>query len=106
MNKLLDKYGSMPAVMRAGLWFTISNFLQKGINFITVPIFTRIMSTEEFGMFSVYTSWHSILTIFATLNLSYYVFNKGLVKYDNDRDQFVVSIQSLSATITIGFFII
>lgn len=56
-------------------------------------------------MYSVYISWHSIFTIFATLNLSYYVFNKGLVKFEDDRETFVISIQSLSATITLAFIL-
>ena len=96
----------MSPVIKAGLWFTICNFLQKGISFITIPIFTRIMSTDEYGLYSVYSSWYNILVIFATLHLSYYVFNKGLVKFENDKEEFVVSIQSLSATITLGFIAI
>lgn len=101
VKRLLRKYQDIPTAVRAGLWFTVCNFLQKGISFITVPIFTRIMDTEEYGLYSVYSSWYSILTIFATLHLSYYVFNKGLVKYENDKDEFVTSIQSLSGFITL-----
>lgn len=106
VKKLIRKYQNMPPALRAGLWFTICNFLQKGISFITVPIFTRLLTTEEYGLYSVYTSWHSIMTIFATLQLSYYVFNKGLVKYENDRDEFVVSIQSLSGVITLALMVL
>lgn len=106
LRKLYRKYNSISTVVKAGLWFTICNFLQKGISFITIPIFTRIMTTEEYGMYSIYSSWHSVLTVFATLHLSYYVFNRGLVKYENDRERFVVSIQSLSATITLVFIAI
>ena len=106
LKRVMTKYRNMSPVVKAGLWFTICNFLQKGISFITIPIFTRIMSTEEYGLYSIYSSWYSILVIFATLHLSYYVFNKGLVKFENDRENFVVSIQSLSAAITVGFIIV
>lgn len=106
LKKLIKKYQNTPPALRAGLWFTVCNFLQKGISFITVPIFTRLLSTEEYGLYSVYSSWYSILTIFATLQLSYYVFNKGLVKYENDRDEFVVSIQSLSGFITLALMVL
>ena len=104
-KRVMEEYRAMSPVVKAGLWFTICNFLQKGISFITIPIFTRIMSTEEYGLYSIYSSWYSILVIFATLHLSYYVFNKGLVKFEDDRENFVVSIQSLSAAITVVFFI-
>lgn len=96
----------MPIELKAGLWFTICNFLQKGISFITIPIFTRMMSTDEYGIYSVYTSWYSLLTLFATLNLSYYVFNKGMVKYEDDRNGFELSMQSLSTVVTFAFFVI
>jgi len=106
VHKLVSKYNKMPLAVKAGLWFTMCNLLQKGISFITVPIFTRIMSTEDYGLYSIYISWYSVMTIFATLHLSYYVFNKGLVKYEDDKETFVVSIQSLSATVTLGFFLV
>ena len=105
-NPLIQRYKHLSPVVKAGLWFTICNFLQKGISFITVPIFTRLLTTEEYGLYSVYSSWYSILTIFATLNLSYYVFNKGLVKYEHDRDEFVISIQSLSGVVTLGLMVL
>ena len=103
IRRIYKKYKGLSNVVKAGLWFTICNFLQKGISFITIPVFTRIMTTEEYGLYSIYASWHSVITVFATLHLSYYVFNRGLVKYENDRERFVVSIQSLSATITLIF---
>lgn len=106
IKKLLVKYNSLSCLVKAGIWFTLCNFLQKGISFLVMPIFTRIMTTEEYGQYSVYNSWYSMVTIFATLHLSYYVFNKGLVKYEEDQDQFVVSIQSLSATLTASIFIL
>lgn len=37
---------------------------------ITVPIFTRIMSTSEIGMVNLYNSWYSLLNVIATLSLT------------------------------------
>ena len=105
-KKYLHEYNNISPVVKAGLWFTVCNLLQKGISFITVPIFTRIMTSEDYGLYSIYLSWYSVITIFATLHLSYFVFNKGLIKYEEDKENFVVSIQSLSATVTIGFILI
>ena len=47
---ITSKYRSLSVQAKAALWFTICSFLQKGISFITVPIFTRLMSTEEYGI--------------------------------------------------------
>ena len=105
-NKLYAKYKDAPLSLKAGLWFTACNFMQKAISFITIPIFTRIMTTEAYGNYSVYTSWYSIITIFATLNLHTFVFSKGMVKYSNDRDSFTLSLQGLSTVVTIAVFAI
>lgn len=101
VKKIYTKYTNMSLTVKSGVWFTLCNFVQKGISFVTIPIFTRIMSTQEYGTYSVYNSWYSLIAIFATLNLSNYVFNKGMVKYPEDRDNFELSMFSLSSTITL-----
>ena len=63
MKKLLTKYRNMSVVAKAALWFTFATMLQKGISFLTVPVFTRIMQPDQYGMFNVYLSWISVLTI-------------------------------------------
>lgn len=106
IERPIIKYRNLSPSLKAGFWFTVCNFLQKGVSFITVPIFTRIMSKSDYGVYSVYTSWYSLLTIFLTLNLSYYVFSKGMVKYEDDRDKFVLSLQSLNTAVTSLFLIV
>lgn len=95
-----EKYNALSKPVRASFWFTICSFVQKGISFITVPIFTRLMSAEQYGTFSLYQSWDSVLIVFATLNLSYQVFNNGLVKYEDDQDGYTASMLGLSNACT------
>ena len=100
LTKLKTKYESLSSPIRASFWFTVCSFVQKGISFITVPIFTRLMSTAQYGMFSLYQSWDSVIIVFATLNLSYQVFNNGLVKFEDDRDGYTSSMLGLSNVCT------
>ncbi|HIT67891.1 MAG TPA: oligosaccharide flippase family protein [Candidatus Merdisoma merdipullorum] len=81
--------------MKASFWFLICSFLQKGISMITTPIFTRILSTSEYGQFSVFNSWMSILTPIVCLNLYSGVYAQGIVKFEHDRDKFGSSLQGL-----------
>ncbi len=87
--------------VKASFWFTICSIVNKCIQFITVPIFTRLLSTTEYGQYSIFVSWQSILIIFATLNLYSNVFNNGLLKYRDDRARFLSSLQGLTTTITL-----
>ena len=66
-NKIKEKYESLPVQVRASFWFLICSFLQKGISMITTPIFTRIMSTSDYGQYGVFNSWYGIITIIVAL---------------------------------------
>lgn len=105
IQNFIKKYEDLSKVAKAGLWFTICGFIQKGISFVTVPIFTRMLSTAQYGMVSVYNSWLSLISIFCTLNLFYGGFNNGMLDYEQRRDEYVSSLQGLITTIT-GFWLI
>ena len=66
---------------------------------ITTPIFTRIMSTADYGQFGVFNSWHGIISIIAALSLAAGVHVQGLIKYDQERREFSSSLQGLSTTL-------
>lgn len=99
MKKLLQKYNSLNLSVKASLWFMISGFFQKGISMLTTPIFTRILSPEQYGLFSVYQAWHSIMVIFVGLNISAEAYVRGLVKNEDDKERFTSSLLGLSLTL-------
>ena len=98
MSTQKTKYSQVPSSVRASFWFAACSVLQKGIQFITIPLFTRLLTTEQYGQFSLYQSWLNLLTIFATLNLAGGVFNNGMIRYEEDRDTFTSAMQGLSGT--------
>ena len=106
LKTLVDKYKSLSAPVKASIWFTACNIIQKGIALISTPIFTRIMTTQQYGVYTIYQSWYQVLTIFATLNLSAGIFNNGLTKYPEKKSEFVSSLQGLSTTVTFVLFLI
>lgn len=103
---LKKKYQSMSVQARAGIWFVLCSFLQKGISFLTVPIFTRLLTSDEYGTYSLYLSWFQILTIITSLNLFNGVLDNGMSKFEKDRDRFISSMQGLAVTITTVVFIV
>ena len=89
LKGLIEQYKNMATPVKASLWFVVCNLIQSGIGVISVPIFARMLSTEEYGMFNTFYAWRNILMIFTSLNLSYGVFNNAMVKYEdrNTRDE-------------------
>lgn len=86
--------------------FFLASILQKGLAIITNPIYTRLLSLDEFGYISAYYSLKEVLAIFATFCLSYGVFNVGMVEHKDDRNVFTFSLIVLSNIITVLVFII
>ena len=108
MNKALvffkDKINGWSIPARASITFAICSFIQKGISFCVIPIYTRIMPQEQYGYYSTFISWMSIISVVATLNLSYHVYYNGLIKYKDKVDEYTSSMLGLSAVITFTVF--
>ena len=108
-SKLKTKYSSMPVQVRASLWFLISTFMQKAVSVISTPIFTRLLTTQQYGEYNVFQSWMGIITVIVTLNLFYGVFLQGLVKFEHEAKIYASSMQGLTLALcsfwTVIYFI-
>jgi len=104
MSNFIKKYHSLSNPVKVSLWFSIASFLQMGINFLTAPIFARLLSSEEFGIVNVYNSWSILLLIILSFSLYKSLMNL-YVKYDNKEKTLSIVI-SLSLLITILWLVI
>lgn len=106
MNKYYQKYKQLPIQGRATIWYTICNILQRGVSVITIPAYTRILTKEQYGSYSVFLAWVEIFEIIATFRLAWGGFVVGLTKYEKDKDAYSSSMQCLSITITSFFLVV
>lgn len=93
---------SMPVMVKASLAFMVCTFMQRGISILTTPIFTRILTTEQFGYYSIFTSWLDVVSVFTTLKLGGGVFTQALVKFEDNRNELLASTAGLGTTITVA----
>lgn len=91
--------------IKSGVWYTISNFFLNGIAFITTPIFARLLSKTEYGDYSNYTAWLSIIAIITTLELSGCVV-RAKYDFEEDFDKFLSSITVCGTVITLACYLI
>lgn len=101
-----NRYNSLPQEVKASFWFLLCSFFQRGISVITTPVFTRVMTTAEYGEFSVFYSWYGIVTIFTTLNLFFGVYVRGLVTYEDNKERFSSAMQSLTLILVTVWLVI
>lgn len=105
MNKYIKKFNDASPAVKASMVLLASNLVLKGLSLISGPIFTRIMSTEQYGLVSNYNSWRDIFYVFVTLNLASGVFNNGMLEFKTDRDRFQFSLVAITAFLTGVFFV-
>ena len=105
IKKFYMKYQSLSLVAKASVWFVICGILQRSVALLTTPIFTRMLTTVEYGEFTVYNSWLNIFSIITTLRLDYGVFNKGMSKFPEERDQYTSSMQGATNIVTFVVFL-
>ena len=98
------KYTNMSAPVKAALWFTICSFLQRGISMLTTPIFTRLLSTDEYGLYSTYLSWETVLLMIVTLSLYKAIMNL-YVKYD-DQQRVLAAVCGLEFALSVAWMIV
>lgn len=99
LGKLFEEYAALPVQVRASLWSFVCGVLQRGVQVIVTPIFTRLLSAAEYGDYTNFTSWLDIFALFLTLRLSWGVFMQGLVRYDDDNDLYTSSLIGLTTFI-------
>ena len=104
LKKGLDIYRGMSVQVKASMAFMIVNFMQKGISFLTAPIFTRLLSTEEYGVITIYLSWVDVIGIFAMFGLYNNVYCRGILEFKEDKKNFTFSLLSLANVITLAVF--
>ena len=63
-----DKDSGRKAV-RAGVGYTIGNLLIKGLAFLSIPIFSNLLSTADYGVFNTYSAYMSLFTVVISLGL-------------------------------------
>lgn len=97
--------GFMSSYGKAALAYLLCEVMIRGINFISMPIFTRIMDTSAYGQFSNFVAWEALLTPLLTANLRITV-SKSKYDFVNNNDTFLFSILATSNIFTLAFWIV
>lgn len=106
INTIKEKWNKIPLTVRVSTSYAICSILQKCLSFISLPLFTRLLSTEQYGQGTIYYSWSGILMIFLTLNLAYGSFETAMVKFDDRRAEYISSLQGLCIVLSCTFLLI
>ena len=106
IHNLIDKYRGISPTVKCAIWFTVCNIIIRGISFISAPLFTRILSEEEYGRLSVLNSYEAVLLILAAWDIAPGAFQRGIIKYKDSLRLFWTTSQTLTTLITFLFAVV
>ena len=81
---------------KASAYYLVGNIFNKGISFLTVPIFTRLLSTTDYGIVTTYNSWIAILSMVMGFAIHMGI-RAAFIDYEKRVDDFV----SVATTFTL-----
>lgn len=81
-------------VFKAGIGYTIGNVMVKGINFLAIPIFSRLLTTEEMGLYTVFAAYEAVLFVFIGMALHSSI-RSAKYEFEGKIDDFTSSIMGI-----------
>ena len=100
MEKIKGKaHIRLPA--RASLWYIVSSAVARGVGVMGTPIFTRLLSAEEYGLFPLYNTWLTLFGAVFTLELGAGALTRALQRYGDEENRLVSAALGLCLTLTL-----
>ena len=73
-------------IASAGMLYLIATLFNKGIAFITVPIFSRLLTTSDYGIVTTFNSWVAILSVAISMSL-YMAVRSSFQDYSEEKER-------------------
>lgn len=100
------KFQKMSESAKSAIVYTLSTLFSRGLAIITVPVFTRLMTTDQIGEVNLYNSWYSLISVIATLSLTSGGYSVAMKEYPDKRDQYQSSVLSLTSLLALVIAIV
>ena len=105
-DQVLEKikgYSSLRVPAKASIWYIGSAGVARAIGALSTPIFTRLLTPEEYGLYPLYTSWLSVLSVLVTLEVTGSVIYRGFQRYEDKKEGFTSAALGLLGSIFVIF---
>lgn len=92
--------------LRNSLLFVIASFITKTISFLSMPVFTRLMSASEYGEVSNFFLWGQLLSTFICFQLSSSLVSAKVNRGEHRFDSYMAGIIRVCSVSAGCFFIV
>lgn len=91
---------NIPRGIKSASAYTIASVLTRGLAIITIPIFTRLMTTDEMGTVNLFNTWSSNLSIITSLAITSGGLGLAMKEFETERDEYMSSILLIPTIMT------
>lgn len=86
--EMFKKFFSKSNIIKKGILSLIGTFLIKAVNLISIPVFSRLMSADEYGDISIFMTYVSIFTVLLGLDFQSAV-SRGCLDFKDKKNEFL-----------------
>jgi O-antigen/teichoic acid export membrane protein len=98
------KKGAMLKVpAKATVWYVGSGAMARAIGALSTPIFTRLLTPGEYGLYPLYNTWIGVLSVLVTLEITGSAIYRGFQRYEDNREDFITAALGLLGVVFVGF---
>lgn len=98
-----NERGNSKLAVKSGMWYVAGTFITKGLAFLTTPLFARLMDASDYGEFTNFANWQSLLLIIVSAEL-YNTLSRAYYDYTEDYDQYASTVTILGGVLTAFFY--
>lgn len=97
---------STKTLLKSGFWYTAASFLTRAMAFLTMPVFTRLLTHDQYGGFSSFATYLATMIIICGLEV-YSTLNRARFDFtgEGELDGYITSSLVLSTLFT-GFLFV
>ena len=91
--------------IKSGSSYLLSNILLRSSALLTAPIFTRLLSTSDYGIAGNFAAWLSIGLVIVGLGLPYSIGN-AKIDFPSEFNKYLASIQILGSIVGVSVLLL
>ena len=76
---------------KASFVYAISGFVSRALGLLFTPVFTRLLSKSEYGVFSLFLGWLTVYSAVSTLEIGTGIIYGGFSRFKEERTEFMKS---------------
>lgn len=84
-------------VLKSGIWYTISSVAIRAVALITTPIYTSLLSPDDYGVANIFNSWIDLINVITCLCIVYSI-GRAKIDFKDKFDEYMSALQGLSST--------